>query len=113
MWFVWVGTKVEDFLVVATAIRCNECEVLMDCAKKRTNLLAVTSKSEAKIEVEVEVESLVGGVTCWRKGERRQPDRPSGGAARSRRRVKFGDDNQVSTLQKPFDGTHSGKGGHF
>jgi hypothetical protein len=31
----------------------------MDCAKKRTNLLAVTSKSEAKMEVEVELELVV------------------------------------------------------
>jgi hypothetical protein len=50
------GTTVKVFVVVATAMRYNECEVLMDCANKRTNLLAVTSKSEAKMEVEVEVE---------------------------------------------------------
>jgi hypothetical protein len=37
------------------AMQCNECEVLMDCANERTNLLAVTSESEAKMEVEVEL----------------------------------------------------------
>jgi len=56
------GTTVKVFVVVATAMRYNECEVLMDCANERTNertFLAVTSKSEAKMEVEVELVVLV------------------------------------------------------